>query len=102
MKVLNNLLNPLFPPLPLLIKLKPLDVPIMAINPQDLLLKNIPPPPTATKKEKKKTRKNYGPETLNVLMGWYLENDGRAPTPEEKKMLSLATGKTEAQGKTFI
>lgn len=47
----------------------------------------------------KKSRKNYNTDTINVLMDWYLENDGKPPTAESKQYLADLTRKTDIQSK---
>jgi hypothetical protein len=48
----------------------------------------------------KKSRKNYNEDTINLLMDWYLQNNGKAPSNPTKKMLAEMTGKSEIQSKT--
>lgn len=50
----------------------------------------------------KKSRKNYNTDTINVLMDWYLENEGKPPTAESKQYLADLTGKTDIQITTWF
>ncbi|CAO3619718.1 unnamed protein product [Mucor hiemalis] len=50
----------------------------------------------------RKSRKNYNSDTINILMDWYLENDGKPPTAESKQNLSDLTRKTDIQITTWF
>ncbi|KAG2237906.1 hypothetical protein INT48_002211 [Thamnidium elegans] len=53
-------------------------------------------------KYEKKSRKNYGPNVVNTLMDWYLNNDGGTPTNKEKQVLAEITGKSSIQISTWF
>ncbi|KAG2200628.1 hypothetical protein INT47_007372 [Mucor saturninus] len=64
---------------------------------------------TFTKKEtncslqqEKRSRKNYDPKSINVLMDWYLKNNGKAPSGKSRQILSEKTGKSDVQISTWF
>ena len=50
----------------------------------------------------KKRRPNYKKDTIDILMDWYLQNDGAPPTVAEKKLLANLTGKSSSQSKLYF
>ncbi|KAI9275248.1 hypothetical protein EDC94DRAFT_592517 [Helicostylum pulchrum] len=57
---------------------------------------------SSQEKIEKKSRKNYGPDVVNVLMDWYLDNDGSTPSNKEKQVLAERTGKSSTQISTWF
>lgn len=57
---------------------------------------------SSQEKSEKKSRKNYGPDVVNALMDWYLNNNGGTPSNKEKHVLAEITGKSSTQSKFFF
>ncbi|CEP13913.1 hypothetical protein [Parasitella parasitica] len=51
---------------------------------------------------KKKTRKNYNSNTTNILMNWFFQHNGKAPSNQIRNELAMKTGKSVIQSEYFI
>ncbi|KAI8641924.1 hypothetical protein BD408DRAFT_417344 [Parasitella parasitica] len=50
----------------------------------------------------RKTRKNYNSNTTNILMNWFFQHNGKAPSNEIKKELAKKTDKSAIQISTWF